>query len=267
MNKTYFISFLISLLVAQTTFSQSTIKGKVVNKDKEPIEGAYVFIEGSSIYDISDNNGEYQLLNIEQGNYMLSISYIGYEVQSYDISLVKGQVLYKNIDILDVMMLKDVIINSRVEGQAKALNLQKNKNNITTIISEEQIERFPDSNLGDVLKRVSGINVQFDQGEARFANIRGTSPELNSVTINGERIPSAEAEKRYVQLDLIPADMIGSIEVNKAVLPNMDADAIGGSINLVTKKASGNQKIKGKIGTGYSVLAAKPIYNRKLIVF
>lgn len=60
---------------------------------------------------------------------------------------------------------------------------------------------------------------------------------MSSVTINGNRVPSAEGDTRNVQLDLIPADMIQTIEVNKVVTPDMDADAIGGSINLVTKNS------------------------------
>lgn len=85
------------------------------------------------------------------------------------------------------------------------------------------------------MKRISGINVQYDQGEARFGQVRGTSADLSSVTINGNRVPSAEGDTRNVQLDLIPADMIQTIEVSKVVTPDMDGDAIGGSINLVTK--------------------------------
>lgn len=102
--------------------------------------------------------------------------------------------------------------------------------------------------------------MQYDQGEARFGNVRGLAPELNSITINGERIPSAEAEIRSVQLDLIPADMIQSVEYNKVILPFMDADAIGGSINLVTKYAPIGQEVSGKIGASYNFVAEKPSF-------
>ena len=61
---------------------------------------------------------------------------------------------------------------------------------------------------------------------------------MSSVTINGNRVPSAEGDTRNVQLDLIPADMIQTIEVNKVVTPDMDADAIGGSINFSDQELS-----------------------------
>ena len=89
--------------------------------------------------------------------------------------------------------------------------------------------------MGDALKRIPGIAMQGDGGEARTINMRGFGAEFNSVTLNGERMPSAEGGNRIVQLDLIPSDMIQAIEVNKTLTPDMDADAIGGSVNLVTR--------------------------------
>jgi TonB-dependent receptor len=120
-------------------------------------------------------------------------------------------------------------------GQARALNTQKNNLNITNVVSTDQIGKFPDANIGDATKRIPGITMQMDQGEARNIIVRGLAPQLNSVTLNGSRIPSAEGDNRNVQMDLIPSDMIQTIEVNKAVTPDMDADALGGSVNLVTR--------------------------------
>lgn len=78
-----------------------------------------------------------------------------------------------------------------MKGQAKALNQQKNNANITNIVAADQIGKFPDANIGDALKRISGITMQNDQGEARNIIIRGMAPQLNSVMLNGERVPSA----------------------------------------------------------------------------
>src|SRR5690606_24841920 len=101
--------------------------------------------------------------------------------------------------------------------QASALNQQKNNENIYNGISSDQVGRFPDANIGDALKRVPGITMQNDQGEARNIIVRGLAPNLNSVTLNGDRIPSAEGDNRNVQMDLIPADMISTIEVSKTL--------------------------------------------------
>jgi TonB-dependent receptor len=152
-----------------------------------------------------------------------------------------------------------------LQGQSKALNQQKSSINVTNIISSDQVGRFPDANVGDALKRIPGISVQYDQGEARFGTIRGARPEYNSVTIDGDRIPSAEAETRAIQLDLVPSDMVQSIEVNKVVTSDMDADAIGGSVNLVTKSNPYGRRISGTIGTTYNMLTDKAAENISLL--
>ena len=117
----------------------------------------------------------------------------------------------------------------------KGLNKQKSDLNVTNVVSADQIGKFPDDNVGDVIKRIAGVSMQGDQGEARNIVMRGLGPGQNSVTLNGDRIPSAEGDNRNVQLDLIPSAMIQSIEVNKTLTPDMEADAIGGSVNLITR--------------------------------
>lgn len=152
------------------------------------------------------------------------------------------------------------------QGQAAALNQQQTSDNVTNVVAADQIGRFPDANIGDAMKRIPGINVAMDQGEARFGLIRGTEPRLSSVTLNGERIPSAEGDQRNVQLDLIPADMVQLIEVNNTVTPDMDADAIGGSVNIVTRSAPPEQRILATLGSGYNMLSERGMTLGSLVV-
>ena len=144
-----------------------------------------------------------------------------------------------------------MVVGDILKGQAKALNQQKHNKNIGNVISSDQVGRFPDANVGDALKRVPGVTMQNDQGEARNIIIRGLAPSLNSVTLNGDRIPSAEGDNRNVQMDLIPSDMISTIEVSKTLTPDMDADAIGGSVNLITRPTPNGERISATIAGGY----------------
>ncbi len=107
--------------------------------------------------------------------------------------------------------------------------------------------------------------MQNDQGEARNIIIRGLAPELNSVTLNGDRIPSAEGDNRRVQMDLIPSDMIQTIEVNKTLTPDMDADAIGGSVNLITRATPNGERISATFSGGYAPIRENPLYNASLV--
>jgi len=260
---------LVALLLSSTltTFAQpnGTIRGRVVDESNLPLPGANVVIEFFNIGTVTDVDGFYTMIRVPAGSHELSISYIGFGSVKETVSVEAGKTTLKNLTLTAGIMLGEVTIGYALQGQAKALNQQRNNPNITNIVASDQIGRFPDANIGDALKRLPGINVEYDQGEARFGSIRGTESRLNSVTINGERIPSAEGSNRTIQLDLIPSDMIQSIEVNKAVTPDMDADAIGGSVNLVTRSRPAGMRVSATAGSGYNFLAGKPIWTGALV--
>ena len=246
------------------TCVHAQIHGRVLDEANLPLAGATVFVDDEGLT-VSDRDGYFDLVDLPAGPHRLRVTYIGFAATERDIEVSEGQRQELDIQLLPGVQLAEIAVISQVRGQARALTQQQSAINITNVIAADQIGRFPDQNIGDALKRVPGINVQYDQGEARFANVRGTSPQLNSVTVNGERIPSAEAETRSIQLDLIPSDMIQAVEVSKAVTPDMDADAIGGSVNLVTRAAPYERRISGTLGAGYNFLANEPTYNGSLI--
>ena len=255
--------FYCSLSFAQT----SILKGKVLDSnDKFSLPGATLKLELGNRYTVSNVTGDFEFLGVPAGTYTLSVNYMGYQTYTQQISVNGKQ---EQLEVLlspasqsigEVTVMGDI-----AKGQAKALNQQKNNSNITNIISSDQVGRFPDQNIGDALKRVPGITMQNDQGEARNIIVRGLSPELNSVTLNGDRIPSAEGDNRNVQMDLIPSDMISTIEVNKTLTPDMDADAIGGSVNLITRAVPNKQRISATLGGGYMPIREKGIYNGSLV--
>ena len=148
----------------------------------------------------SDVNGFYTLPNMKLGTYKVKVSYVGYSPKTYVIKLV-GKNVERNIILSEGNELKEVVVNGAFYGQRKALQMQKENMGVTNVVSADQVGKFPDSNIGDALKRINGINVQYDQGEARFGQVRGTSADLTSVTVNGNRMPSAEGDTRNVQLD------------------------------------------------------------------
>lgn len=262
---------LLSFLIITSVLHGQTGKliGKVLDENGLSMPGATLSINTQPISGtISDNLGKFQFISLKEGKYILSVSYLGYNSLEAEVNIVGATTTEQNFKLVESAILGEevIILGDRLKGQAKALNQQKNNTNITNIVAADQIGKFPDANIGDALKRISGITMQNDQGEARNIIIRGMAPQLNSVMLNGERVPSAEGDNRNVQLDLIPADMIQTIEVNKAILPNMDADAIGGAVNLVTRKAPNALRLSGTLGSGLNLLSQKPILNGSLII-
>lgn len=209
---------------------------------------------------VTNTEGRFLLLGVPAGSHQLEARYIGYGTVRQPVTVASGQVAALRFELrTEAVELEGVTVTGQRVGQAAALNQQLNAANITNVVASDQIGRFPDANIGDAMKRIPGIVVLQDQGEARFGVIRGTAPQLNSVTLNGERIPSAEAEIRTVQLDLIPADMVSAIEVNKTLTPDMDADAIGASVNVVTRSAPASERLSLTAGSGYNLLMDSPM--------
>ncbi|RKD91672.1 TonB-dependent receptor [Mangrovibacterium diazotrophicum] len=275
-SKFLMLIFAISLFLNQSIFATNepegdmptdygVIAGRVLDQDKLPLPGATVMIKSLNQGVVSDVNGFYRIVKLKEGTYDVTVSYIGFKEASQQVQVEVGKTSTANFYMEAGVDLNEVVVNGSLQGQSKALNQQKSSINVTNVISSDQVGRFPDANVGDALKRIPGISVQYDQGEARFGTIRGASPEYNSVTIDGDRIPSAEAETRAIQLDLVPSDMVQSIEVSKVVTADMDADAIGGSVNLVTKSNPYARRISGTIGATYNMLTDKPAENISLL--
>lgn len=248
--------------MADESLLQIPLKGRVLDKDKNPLPGATVCIDGTRYSAVTDIDGNYTFAKLPIGSHQLSVSYIGFAPVSMTFAMSEETEFVKDITMTESSQdLKEVVVTGVFSGQAKAINKQKGNINVTNVVSSDQIGKFPDSNIGDALKRISGINVQYDQGEARFGQVRGTPAEFSSVTINGTRIPSAEGDVRNVQLDLIPSDMIQMIEVNKTLMPDQDGDAIGGSINLVTKNSPSRLSLNATAGSGYNWISRKAQMN------
>ena len=263
------VFFVLAMLFSIAIFAQNgNVKGVIDDENGIAISGASIVIEELQEGVISDFDGRFTMVDVPEGTYKLSIQYLGYANFEKEITIVGSQTISVNatLDSKETALDEVEIVSYALGGQARALNTQKNKHNITNIVSTDQIGKFPDANIGDAVKRIPGITMQVDQGEARNVIIRGLSPQLNSVTLNGSRIPSAEGDNRNVQMDLIPSDMIQLIEVNKSITPDMDADALGGSVNLVTRTSPNGYRIAATLGSGVNFITDKRILNGSFLI-
>lgn len=241
------LSFAISLPAA-------TMTGKITDANNGSfLPGANVMLVGTSYGAATDRTGEFRISNVPTGDYTLTVKYIGYEDYSAQVTVTDGGNNFNIAINVSYIEMGEVVVSGLRQGEAKALSQQKTSDHIQNIIVSEQIEAFPDPNSAEALRRLPGVSVQNDQGEGRYVLIRGTEARLNSTQINGNNIPSPEDDNRNVSLDVIPSDLLGAIEVSKTLTPDMDGDAIGGSVNLITKNAFDydGQVIKADVGGGY----------------
>ena len=135
---------------------------------------------------------------------------------------------------LDNLTLEEVVITGTRRATENALNRQRDADGLVSALSTDDIGNFPDQNVAEATRRLPGISVENDQGEGRFVIVRGVDPNLNTTTINGFSVPSPQRDGRQVALDVIPSDLVSAIVVTKLPTADMDADAIGGSVNVET---------------------------------
>lgn len=241
------------------------ITGRVIDETDISLPGATIQIIGISKGTVTDIDGHFRIAGLpgNRTEFELTVSYVGYETVSRNIILGGNRTANIIIKMESNVVLDEVVVKGTTGGTLRAMNQQKNSDRIVNVISAEQVGSFPDPNIGDALKRISGVHVQYDQGEAKLVSVRGTDPSKSTISINGTAMPGT-GDNRAVGVDAIPADMVQSIELSKTVTPDMDGDAIGGAINLTTRKAPYTRRLSLTAGSGYSFLTSGPQYNGAL---
>ncbi|RSY86921.1 TonB-dependent receptor [Sphingomonas koreensis] len=155
-----------------------------------------------------------------------------------------------------------VVTGTIVSGEMKSIAAQREADNIVSVLSADGIGRLPDRNAAEAVQRLPGVAIERDQGEGRFVAVRGLPSQWNSTLINGSRLPTAEEEttSRATAFDFFPSELIDQVIVAKAITPDMEGDAIGGSVNFITKTAPDKRTLQLTAGGNYSEKAAKGGY-------
>jgi TonB-dependent receptor len=187
----------------------------------------------------SDAQGEFAISGVEAGTYSITISYVGLENYSGVLEVKSGNLVRADAVLKVGAQAESVIVTAeRAAGEAEAVNRERSADNIVQILPADVIRSLPNANLADALGRLPSVTLERDEGEGKYVQVRGTEPRLTNTTIDGMNVPSPESGVRQIKFDAIPADLVESVEINKTLQANMDADGIGGSVNLVTKTAS-----------------------------
>lgn len=158
---------------------------------------------------------------------------------------------------------------SATTTRAAALEEKKLAPNVIDVQPLSEMIKLPDVNLAEALQRIPGISLEIDTGEGRFINIRGLDSDLNASTYAGVRLPPSNPSSpfgggRAVAFDTFPTGIVGGVEVTKTLRPDMDAEGLGGSINLVPRTGAehgGRPFFEADLGGGYEPLRETPIYH------
>ncbi len=261
---TVWLFLLLLVLGFNTVQAQESgkITGKVLDKDTgESLPGAEVFIGGTTLGTTTSSDGEYILRQVTPGKYDLIFKYIGYHDKKIPITVEPGKTLKVNVSLENLAVQgQEVKISAQALGQTQAINQQLSSNTITNVVSSERIQDIPDVNAAESVGRLPGISVVRSGGEGQKVTIRGMAPQYNVIMVNGVRLQSTDRNNRSVDLNMIAPNILSGISVTKALTADMDADAVGGTVNLKIGKAKKGFHSKFSLQDGYASLANTQVH-------
>jgi TonB-dependent receptor len=218
--------------------SSGTVNGRATDPRHSALQGARVELQPTGLTAVSDNEGLFTIQGVPVGTYTISVSYLGFSPFSTSITVTGGQPTQVDALLQIGSVNQEVVVRGeREHGEIEALNIERTADTIIEVLPAEVITSLPNTNVADALGRLPGVSLERDEGEGKYVQIRGTEPRLSNVTINGVHVSSPERDVRNVKLDVIPASLVDSIQVSKTLSANQDGDAIGGSIDLITRSA------------------------------
>lgn len=237
--RVFSLSFLLTIsLAALAQSGRGTISGHVVDSSGAVLPGARVELQPGRITAVSDSTGQFTISNVPAAEYTLTISYVGFAPYSQPLTVAASQLTRVSAGMKVATASENIVVTSeRGHGEAAAINEQRESDNILQVLPVEVITSLPNTNIADAIGRLPSVTLERDEGEGKYVQIRGAEPRYNNVTIDGVEVAAPEAGVRQIKLDTMPANLIDSVEVNKTLSANQDGDAIGGSVNLVTKSA------------------------------
>jgi len=254
-----------SLWVIPATQAQSgkgTIAGRVTDSSGGSLIGAQATVEPKGVSIVSDARGQFFINDLDPGSYTVTVTYVGFEPFTQTVNVTAGQAASVDAKLdVESQNLKVLVTAERASGEAEAVNRELSADNIVQVLPSDVIRSLPNANMADALGRLPSVTIERDEGEGKYVQIRGTEPRLANLTIDGVNTPSPESGVRQIKLDAIPADIVESVEINKTLQANMDADGIGGSVNLVTKTAGERPTVSLSGMGGYT-----PIVNGRGLV-
>jgi TonB-dependent receptor len=267
MKKLLLLFALMSFGIQVKAQNQASIIGKI-SDGKSYLPGVNISILEKKMGWSTDLDGNYQVSNLNVDKVTVSFNYMGYKTVTKEIKLVNG---INNLGTIVLAAEEGVLNEVIVKGfsgpsQIKALSIKKKSFAIMDVLSADAVGKLPDRNAAEAVQRMPSVSVNRYHGEANQVSVRGTPYGWTSTLYNGTRLPSASVfGSRNTILDAFPTEMIQYIQLSKAITPDMEGDAIGGSVNFVSRTAPQKTMLNASLGGGYNEKSGKGSYNGSLV--
>lgn len=239
--------------------AQVLLRGTVSDTSGMPLVGATINIVNSVQATASDLDGRYQL-HLPVGEVRLVVRYLGYESLDTVVAGAYHDTLEVEVRLrAQALDVSEVVVYARLaRGQAEALEVQRTGPRVQSVVHSDLFNRYPDVTLVETVQRLPGVSITRDRGEGEFVQIRGLPELYNAISLNGQRLPAVQPEAdRAVPLDLIQSNLIEEVRVIKSLTPDMDADAIGGTVDFRLKQPTDRTEAVFQAGYGLNSQASE----------
>ena len=229
------------------------IAGRVADSSDTPVSGATLQIGTTRLGAISDSVGHYRIAGLDAGTYRIHVRRLSFAADSFTIAVLPSTIAHHDVVLRPVaaMITGMQVVAARPEAtHVEAVEEVRAAPTVVSVISAGEIKALPNANAADAAARLPGVTTERAEGEGEYVEVRGTESRLANVTIDGVHLPGTAQGQRNPRLDDIPSDLVGELEVSKTLTADMDAAAIGGTVNVVTEIPAGapHGSIRGEYG-------------------
>ncbi len=228
----------LAIMASTPVFADGIISGRLTSaQGSAALNGLTVRIDELNRDALTSDGGRFRFPQVKAGDYTLSVTQGGEMIGKETIRVSDNETTTTVVSIDDFGAEEEILVIGQAAQMQRSLDRQRFADNTISAVDADAIGQLPDANAAEALQRIPGLSIERDQGEGRFVRVRGIGAELNSVTVNGAQIPAPEAGTRAVALDVIPSPLLSSLTVTKTLTPDMDANSIGGTIDIKSLSA------------------------------
>ena len=210
-----------------------TIRGRVIDAETgEALPGVNVIVVGRSSGAATDQDGLYRIVLVP-GEYTIKCSMIGFAVETRDVKVRSGQDVVLDFALtLEVIKGEEIIIESKADRNSEAILLKDRKEAtaVSDAVSAEIIARTGAGDAATAMERVTGATVL----DGKYVFVRGLGGRYSLTQLNGTVLPSADPDKKAVQMDIIPSNLLANIVTSKTATPDKPGSFAGGAVNMTT---------------------------------
>jgi len=276
-----------ALLSAQSAPATGSVQGRVFNPSTgEYVRNAEIRLKGTERVAYSEEGGAYQLDNVPAGSATLEVTFVGYQTNAAAVTVVPGAIATRDFELAstltpvpgaagETLKMGAFVVSTEREGNAKAIMEQRRNMNISTSVAADSFGDITEGNVGEFLKFLPGVDVEYVDGISRGPRVGGLDQQYVGVTMDGASVASADAfvaygstlngsagsQSRSVGFEQMSITAVESIEINRTLSADMDANSPAGSINMKSRRAFDRKgrRIDWQFSIGFNTPdAAKP---------